>query len=157
MNPVADTSGKIEYVLHGVSETTPSGDIPSQFPLPVQFMERVTWNFHEKAIHPITKKETTHQGMDIAAPQGTPVYAAASGRVLKAELLGGWGKLLVIEHSEGYTTFYAHLEGFRIHSGDMVKKGQHVASVGNTGMSTAPHLHYEVRKYDSHLNPSDYY
>ncbi len=134
-----------------------SGEIPSLFPLPDQYREKVTWGYHVKAINPITKKETLHEGVDIGAPMGTSVYAAAGGIVKKAELLEGWGNLLVIEHSEGYSTFYAHLEGFRVKAGESVKKGQEVATVGSTGRSTGPHLHYEIRKEGTQVNPADYY
>ncbi len=151
-NPV-----KVSNLIPGVSESSPSAEIPSLFPLPEQFKEKVTWDFHVKAVNPITKKESIHDGVDIAAPSGTPVYAAAAGVVKKAELLEGWGNLLVIEHSEGYSSFYAHLKGFKVKSGDKVFKGQQVATVGNTGQSTGPHLHYEVRKDGEHMNPADYY
>ncbi|MFH0757934.1 MAG: peptidoglycan DD-metalloendopeptidase family protein [Bacteroidota bacterium] len=133
------------------------GAIPSAFPLPLQFMESVTWGFNEDVIHPITGKVTTHLGLDIAAPEGTPVYAAAEGIVKKAENLKGWGNLLVLEHAEGYTTFYAHMKSFEVKAGDKVTSGQEVGSVGNTGMSTGHHLHYEVRKDGVQVNPSDYY
>ena len=134
-----------------------SDEIPSVFPLPDEFREKISWDFNVKAINPITNKENIHNGVDIAAPMGTPVYAAAGGVVKNAEMLDGWGNLLVIEHSKGYSSFYAHLEGFSVKAGTIVKKGQQVATVGNTGLSTGPHLHYEVRKDGTHLNPADYY
>ena len=140
-----------------VSNRISSEEIPSLFPLPPQYLERITWNFNEKAINPITKKLTVHSGIDIAAPRGTAVYAAADGIVKKAELMDGWGNLVVIEHSGGYSTFYAHLDEFLVSPGGKVERGQKVASVGSTGNSTGPHLHYEVRKAGMQLNPADYY
>jgi len=140
-----------------VSARSVGGEKPSLFPLPDQYREKITWGYNKTAIHPISKKEVTHLGVDIAAPLGTSVYAAAGGVVKKAELLDGWGNLLVIEHNEGYSTFYAHLEGISVKAGDEVKIGQQVASVGNTGKSTGPHLHFEVRKDGTHMNPADYY
>ncbi len=157
---VLDANPGVPDVNSGVPDVpgiSVSGEIPSMFPLPDKFRERVTWGYNEKAIHPISKKEVTHQGVDIAAPMGTAVYAASGGLVKKAELLEGWGNLLVIEHVEGYATYYAHLEGFKVKSGDEVTKGQVVATVGSTGKSTGPHLHYEVRKEGAKVNPEEYY
>lgn len=142
--------------VSGISETI-GGEIPSLFPLPEKYREKVTWEYNKTAINPISKKEVTHQGVDIAAPTGTSVFAASEGVVKKAELLGGWGNLLVIEHSEGYSTFYAHLETFSVKVGEQVKRGQEVATVGSTGQSTGSHLHFEVRKEGTHMNPVDYY
>lgn len=65
--------------------------------------------------------------------------------------------MLTNHHSKGYSTFYAHLESISVKAGDQVKKGQEVATVGSTGQSTGPHLHYEVRKDGTHVNPADYY
>jgi len=144
-------------VINAVTSGIASDAIPSLFPLPQKYLDRITWGFHEKALNPITKKLTEHSGVDIAAPLGTDVFAAADGIVKKAELMDGWGNLVVIEHSEGYSTFYAHLDGFNVSPGERVKKGQKVACVGNTGNSTGPHLHYEVRKEGTQLNPADYY
>ena len=141
----------------GLNSSTVSGEIPSMFPLPDKYREKVNWGFNEKAIHPISKKEVTHQGVDIGAPMGTEVYAASAGIVKKAELLDGWGNLLVIDHGESYSTYYAHLKGFKVKSGDKVSKGQVVATVGSTGKSTGPHLHFEVRKEGEKVNPEEYY
>jgi len=136
---------------------TGEGSIPSTFPLPEKYMEKVTWGFNEDAIHPITGKKTTHLGVDIAAPEGTPVYATAEGTVKTAENLKGWGNLLVLEHAGGFSTFYAHMKAFEVKAGDKVTRGQVVGSVGNTGQSTGSHLHYEVRKDGTQVNPADYY
>jgi hypothetical protein len=132
-------------------------NIPSLFPLPEKFREKVTWGYNKEAIHPITKKLSVHQGVDVAAPEGTPVFAAATGKVRLAEEKGGWGKLIILEHSDGFSTHYAHLDGYEVKEGDQVTKGQVIGKVGNTGQSTGPHLHYEVRKEGTHLNPADYY
>ena len=147
----------VEKALPGADGTSWTGSTPSLFPLPEKYMERVTWGFNEDALHPITGKETTHLGVDIAAPEGTPVYASAEGRVKKAESLKGWGKLLVLEHAGGFSTFYAHMKAFEVKAGDKVSRGQVVGSVGNTGQSTGPHLHYEVRKDGNQVNPAEYY
>ncbi|MCP4311421.1 MAG: peptidoglycan DD-metalloendopeptidase family protein, partial [Bacteroidetes bacterium] len=154
---VANTPVKVLEVIPGVSENLPVGEIPTLFPLPEECRDNITWGYGKTMIHPISKKKVTHQGIDFRAPAGTSVYAASGGVVKTAELLEGWGNLIIIEHGEGYTSHYAHLEGFKVKKGDKVTRGQFVATVGNTGKSTGPHLHYEVRKDGSQMNPSDYY
>ena len=98
-----------------------------------------------------------HRGVDIAAPTGTPVYASGSGVVKQAENLGGWGMIVIIEHMEGISSRYAHLDRFEVKAGDKVATGQLIGHVGNTGQSTGPHLHYEVRKDGNPVNPAEYY
>lgn len=96
-------------------------------------------------------------GIDVAAPTGTPVYATADGVIQKAEEDKGWGKLVVIEHEDGYASVYAHLSEIEVESGTMIEKGGVIGRVGNTGQSTGPHLHYEVRQNGKHLNPADFF
>lgn len=131
--------------------------IPSLFPLPEKYKEKITWGYEEEAIHPINGKKTTHLGIDVAAPSGTPVYATADGVIQKAEEEKGWGKLIIIEHEDAYTSFYAHLSDIEVDSGTKVQKGTVIGRVGNTGQSTGPHLHYEVRQNGEHMNPADYF
>ena len=146
------------YDLLSLSETllTKEG-IPSQFPLPVIYKEKITWGYNQEALHPITGKETTHLGIDVAAPTGTPVFATGDGVVSKASEEKGWGKLVVVEHEHGYATFYAHMDAFVVEIGTKVVKGEVIGSVGNTGQSTGSHLHYEVRLNGDHQNPADFY
>jgi len=90
----------------------------------------------------------THKGVDLAAPVGTPIYAAASGRVILARASGyngGYGKMIIVQHSNGTQTIYAHLSALRVQKGAQVAQGQNIASMGNTGRSTGPHLHFEVK------------
>lgn len=101
-------------------------------------------------VHPITGEQSFHTGADFAAPDGTPVLAAASGTVTVAEFSDGYGGLVVIEHRIGgrtVATAYAHSWQHSIHvsAGDQIRAGQHIADVGSSGMSTGPHLHFEVR------------
>jgi len=86
-----------------------------------------------------------HNGMDFAAPTGTPVYAAASGTVTYADWAGTYGRLVIIDHGNGLETRYAHLSQILVKEGDQVQRGQRIALVGSTGNSTGPHLHFEVR------------
>ncbi len=98
-------------------------------------------------LHPVLQVNRLHAGTDFAVPIGTPVKAAQSGKVVFAGHRGGYGKLLVIQHDAVHSTVYGHLNEFGsgIKVGSMVQRGQVVAKSGNTGMSTGPHLHFEVR------------
>ena len=109
-------------------------------------------------VHPVTKTVKTHTGIDIGASQGTSIYAAASGTVLVSGWnSGGYGNYVVIDHGGGVTTLYAHCSSLLVSSGQSVTKGQVIAKVGSTGMSTGPHLHFEVLKNGSHTNPMAYF
>lgn len=146
-----------EYLMSAPFPGFAEEAIPSLFPLPEKYKQKITWGFEQKAIHPITRNETLHRGIDVAAPTGTPVGAAGGGVVRKAENEEGWGKLVVLEHADGYTTFYAHLDEISVEEGMKVAAGQVVGKVGNTGQSAGPHLHYEVRRHGEPVNPADYY
>jgi hypothetical protein len=95
-----------------------------------------------------------HEGIDIVAPQGTPVDAAAPGRVTYAAFAaGGWGNLVVVVHSDGVRTLYAHLSAFAVHRGESVATGTRLGLVGATGDATGPHLHFEVRLRGAAVDP----
>ncbi len=112
-------------------------------------------SFFGRRFHPILRRVRQHAGVDYVAPRGTPVEAVADGRVMSAGWSGGYGRLVVVGHAEGYQTRYGHLSGFAkgIRSGASVRQGQVVGYVGSTGLSTGPHLHYEVRKFGAAVNP----
>jgi murein DD-endopeptidase MepM/ murein hydrolase activator NlpD len=96
--------------------------------------------------HPLLKRTKFHEGLDIAKPWGTPVYPARSGKVVEAGWTEGYGQLLVIRHSDGATTRYGHLSKIYVKVGDIVQRGKTlIGRVGSTGLSTGPHLHFEVR------------
>lgn len=97
-----------------------------------------------------------HTGLDIAARWGTPVYATADGRVETATWRGGYGKSIIIDHGNGIKTLYGHLSSYSVRNGQKVKRNQKIGQVGSTGLSTAPHLHYEIRVYDVVQNPELY-
>ena len=108
-------------------------------------------------MHPIKKQEMLHMGIDLKASTGTPVRATADGTVLQvAEDPKGYGKYIVIDHGANLFTKYAQLSGFRVQPGEKVTRGQVIGLVGNSGASTAPHLHYEVIKDQQPVNPQDY-
>ncbi len=104
-------------------------------------------------IHPVTHLESAHLGLDIAAPTGTEVVAAANGRVTHAGPAGTYGNLVTIRHADGTETRYAHLSVVRVQRGDQVAAGARIGDVGNTGNSTGPHLHFEVRKDGHAVDP----
>ena len=107
---------------------------------------------------PIYKVRKFHAGVDFSAPQGTEVYSPGEGVVLKVKRSRrGYGNTIEIDHGFGYVTFYAHLKEFKVKKGQKVKRGELIATVGNSGKSTAPHLHYEVRKNNRTVNPIYYF
>lgn len=106
---------------------------------------------------PVYGSSKFHAGLDFAAPVGTPVFATADGVVTVAERKGGYGNCIDISHGYNYLTRYAHLSELRVEAGQNVKRGELIGLVGNTGKSTGPHLHYEVRFKDEPQNPINYY
>lgn len=111
-------------------------------------------SYYGYRVDPIYKVNKFHAGVDFSAPQGTEIYATGNGKVVKvSKSKTGYGNTIEIDHGYGYTTFYAHLKEYKIKKGEKVKRGQVIGIVGNTGKSTAPHLHYEVRKNGRTVNP----
>jgi len=102
---------------------------------------------------PFTGGADYHPGLDISAERGDPVVATANGTVVTAQRSGAYGNMIVIDHGFGISTRYAHLDSFRIKTGDTVRRGDVVGFAGSTGRSTGDHLHYEVLVYGRHLNP----
>jgi len=109
-------------------------------------------------IHPVYKVRKMHPGIDFSAPVGTPIYATADGVVQKVEFsFSGYGKMIDIDHGFGYMTRYAHMHGFAVRRGQKIKRGELIGYVGNTGLSTGPHLHYEVHINGKVVNPVYYF
>lgn len=106
--------------------------------------------------HPIFGGTRFHSGIDLAAASGTPIVAADGGEVLQASYSGGYGYSILIYHGGGFATFYAHMSGFAVGQGQMVKRGQVIGYVGTTGWTTGPHLHFEVRVNGAPQNPLSY-
>lgn len=105
---------------------------------------------------PFTGKEKMHEGLDIAARTGTDIMVTADGVVSRVATAAGYGKLVVVDHGYGYRTYYGHNSKIYVKVGDRVKKGDVIAAVGNTGISTGPHVHYEVRVNGVPVNPKNY-
>lgn len=121
---------------------------------PVKF-SRITSRFSLGRFHPILKTWRAHTGVDYGAPTGTPVMATASGRIVYAGVKGGYGNAIVLKHGGSYSTLYAHLSRFqsKIRTGGYVEQGQIIGYVGQTGLATGPHLHYEFQVDGTHRNP----
>ena len=102
---------------------------------------------------PFSGKKAMHHGVDFAGKRGSEVIAVAAGVVIRAERVAGYGNLLEIRHSDGYTTRYAHNEKNLVEVGDVVAKGDTIALLGSTGRSSGPHVHFEVRRNGKSVNP----
>lgn len=121
--------------------------------LPV-FGARISSRFSLNRKHPILKVRRPHYGIDYAAPKGTAVHAAAGGRVIFAGSKSGYGKVVEIMHDSGLKTLYGHLNSYSVKKGQRVKSGQKIAKVGNSGLSTGPHLHFGLYKNNRPINPN---
>ena len=133
--------------------------LPAIQPLTNKDLKRVSsgWGYRT---HPIYKVRKMHWGQDFTAPTGTPVFATGDGKIKNIEgskrSKVGLGLNIKIDHGYGYVTVYGHLNGFNVKRGQKVKRGEIIGYVGNTGGSTAPHLHYEVHKNGKKVNPAYY-
>ena len=124
---------------------------PSIRPLYGRVMSRYGWRRH-----PVSKKRRFHKGIDIASWAGAPIHVTADGIVEYAGWSRTFGYVVVVNHNYGYRTYYAHCSQILVKRKEIVKKGQVIAQVGSTGLSTGPHLHYEIRKWNQRLNPIAY-
>ena len=106
--------------------------------------------------HPILKKKKMHTGIDIAVPSGTSVIAANAGKVIYSGYNGGYGNTVIIDHGGKISTLYAHNSKLLVKVGDKVEKGKVISKSGSTGLSTGPHLHFEVRENGQHVDPMKY-
>jgi len=109
-----------------------------------------------RRLHPIYKVMKMHDGIDFTAAKGTPIQATGDGKVIKSRRSPSYGNYIVIKHNDEYETLYAHLDKRMVKKGQKVKRGDQIGTVGSTGRSTAPHLHYEVHHKDRPVNPISY-
>jgi murein DD-endopeptidase MepM/ murein hydrolase activator NlpD len=131
--------------------------IPAIQPISNKDLNRLASGFGIR-LHPILKVRKMHTGVDFTAPKGTSVYATGDGVVKSVTTeFSGYGKFIEIDHGYGFVTRYAHLNDFNVRVGQKVKRGDKIGAVGNTGSSTAPHLHYEVLKDGKYINPVNYF
>ncbi|WP_244973938.1 M23 family metallopeptidase [Longimicrobium terrae] len=121
--------------------------------IPVQ--GRLTSSYTSRRVHPILRRVRPHWGVDIAAPLGTPVVAGGDGRVLGVATNPSYGLVADVSHRGGeYITRYAHLSAVMVRKGEAVKRGQPIGRVGSTGLSTGPHLHYEIFVHGRRRDPA---
>jgi murein DD-endopeptidase MepM/ murein hydrolase activator NlpD len=125
--------------------------IPSIWPVEGRFM-----GAFGRRIDPFSGEGAFHKGVDISAPTGTPIHAAADGVVMFSGMESGYGRLIIIDHGAGYETYYAHMSRFIAYAGQEVRRGQEIGLVGSSGRVTAPHLHYEVHMGGNAVNPYSY-
>lgn len=147
-DPIAFKSVKLDADMKTLMQRM----IPSGFPVQdFRWSDGFGWR-----IHPITHKREFHKGQDLAAPTGTPVYAPADGVVAISGYEKGYGNLIEIDHGFGFTTRYGHLSKRLVSQGQVVTKGTKIATIGDTGLSTGPHLHFEVRFLGQALDPKPF-
>lgn len=137
----------------GTPQVAPLPKHGGKFQWPVR--GRITSRFGTR-VHPVFKTKTVHTGIDIAAPNGTPVKAAGAGDVLYAGWLRGYGQIIILDNGGGYSTVYAHLSRIIATEGQRVAAGQHIGNVGDTGVTTGAHLHFEVRVKGDAKDPLKY-
>lgn len=126
---------------------------PAIQPVSNKDLNRIASGFGYR-IDPVYKTTKMHEGLDFAAPQGTPIYATADGTIKTAGSTGnGYGNHVIINHGYGYETLYGHMVRVKVRNGETVKRGQVIGWVGSTGKSTGPHLHYEVHKNGTKIDP----
>lgn len=129
------------------SGTAVESDKTMEFAFPLSKYKRVSRGYNGK-----------HKGIDVSAPKGTPIYAAESGWITyQGRKFRGYGKLVILEHSKNWATFYAHMTQFEHKEGTWVNQGDIIGYVGNTGRSTAPHLHFEIRYRNTAIDPMPYF
>jgi len=137
----------MEYIKS--RESAPAGNSENDFVWPIEKFDRITSTFGRRW-------SAFHEGIDIPAGRGIPIYAASNGRVTASRFMDNYGNTVWIEHRDNLFTRYCHASQLFVKEGDIVKKGQLIANVGSTGNSTGNHLHFELRYADFPLNPLDF-
>ncbi|MEZ4330539.1 MAG: LysM peptidoglycan-binding domain-containing M23 family metallopeptidase [Myxococcota bacterium] len=133
--------------LSPLARRRPPSDAPLHFAWPVR--GRLTSRFGLRGNRP-------HEGIDVGAPHGTPIFAAEAGRVIHSGRFGAYGKVVILKHAGAYRSVYAHARRLYVEKGDFVERGQKIAEVGATGRATGPHLHFEIRRGETAHDPLVY-
>lgn len=153
---LGNTTNIIENITYNVIYHAEGGNKISGFRWPLKVKGRLSSPFGFR-IHPITHRRKMHTGIDLAVPAGTPVVASKAGTVrLTQSIKTGYGKNIIVDHEDGFSTRYAHLKTINCKQGQKVSQGQQIGTVNSTGSSTGNHLHFEVRKFNAHLNPLNF-
>jgi len=130
--------------------------LPTVFPVASASLSNASSKYGVR-INPITKDTTWHRGIDITSKKGTPVFASAAGKVVKAKKEGQYGNLVEIDSGNGITTKFGHLHSILVSVNQIVEQGEVIGTVGNTGNSTGSHLHYEILNKNKNMNPYIFY
>lgn len=146
---VAMSSGGLRPL--GVAQLSNLGMVPTMWPV----VGEVTGHFGER-LDPFSGEGAFHSGVDIASHYGDEVHASGDGVVTVVDRRAGYGRLVIIDHGFGVTTWYGHLSAYNVQAGMQVKRGDVIGFEGQSGRSTGPHLHYEVRLYNTPVNPWRY-
>lgn len=131
--------------------------IPSIWPVVVAGNSWISSGFSYNRMHPLLGYRRPHPGVDISADMGSPVVAAGAGRVTFAGSKSGYGRMVEVDHGDGYQSRYAHLGRLAVRVGDLVRRGDAIGEVGRSGLTTGPNLHYEIRIDDRPVNPYNYF
>ena len=149
-------NAEADRIIQEIKDLSGNGDYTGgKLSWPCPGYTRVTSEFGYR-IHPILGYRKLHTGIDIGAPYGATVIAANTGKVIASYYNSGYGNMIIIDHGGGIATLYAHLSSRLVSVGTTVSRGQTIAKVGSTGMSTGPHLHFEVRLNGVYQNPRSY-
>ncbi len=130
---------------------------PAIQPINNKELIRIASGFKKNRFHPILGIARPHYGIDFTASKGTPIYATGDGVVEKKRFSSSFGNVVYLNHGYGYTTVYAHMSRFNVKKGQKVKRGDCIGYVGNTGLSRASHLHYEIHVNNTPINPIDFF
>lgn len=142
--------GRPSAAPSGAAQATPAEALPVRFSRPVAGPVSSPFGMREDPIH---GQLSMHHGTDYAVPEGTPVRAAAPGRVLFSGTKPGYGETVILDHGNGITSIYGHLKSPGVKTGDLVERGSVIGQSGQTGRSTGPHLHFEIRQHEKAVNP----
>lgn len=154
---VINQSKSLDEILQAAKKQEEAFEhIPAIQPIANKELKRLSSGFGVR-IHPILKIGKMHWGMDFKADSGTPIYATGDATVETAGTKGGYGRTVVLNHGFGYKTLYAHMSRIQAKEGQKVKRGDIIGFVGNTGMSSGTHLHYEVHKNGKKINPITFF
>lgn len=150
-----EIASKIREIQARLNKSGSSKYTGGKFTWPTPGYERITSDYGYR-IHPILKSKKLHTGIDIGAPQGAKVVAGEKGTVSFVGYFGAYGNTVLIEHGGNVTSLYGHLSAFSVKEGEQVGRGATIGKVGSTGLSTGPHLHFEVRVNGEHVSPWGY-
>lgn len=155
-SPISDADARLAELEQATAQLNAAQSLLQGLPLADPVAESYVSSSFGKRRDPLLGIQAFHSGMDFAARTGSKVRAAAKGRVIAAEYSGGYGNMVEIDHGNGLATRYGHLSAILVEPGTEVAPGDIIGKVGSTGRSTGPHLHYEVRKHGSPVNPAPY-